>query len=265
MPNLKGFSLPQSPEGRSSLAPLPPWHYVATCLAVEFAVDTGIASSFLPEGLSLASSRAAVYFADWQAATDSGNELLDPVRSQYKEMILMLSASLDGEPVSYCPFIWVDQDIALMRGFTQGWPKQIGSVWITRAYDLASKASPVIGPGGQFGATLAVKDRRFVEATVTLEEQVQILPSPGFASAVNVRLFPDLCKSGHDSPLVHDLVQLRSRDVSFGNIWRGSASLTILDSPISELQLLRPISVGSGYHFSFALTVDDLVVKRRFV
>lgn len=265
MPNLKGFSLPQTPEGRSSLVPLPPWHYVATCLAVEFEVDKDTASSFLPEGLSLASSRAAVYFADWQAATDSGDGLLDPVRSQYKEMILMLSASLDGEAVSYCPFIWVDQDIALMRGFTQGWPKQIGSVWITRAYDLPSKAAPIIGPGGQFGATLAVKDRRFVEATVTLQEQAQTLPSPGFASSVNVRLFPDLCKSGHDKPLVHDLVQLRSRDVTFGNIWRGSSTLTILDSPISELQLFRPSSVGFGYRFSFALTVDDLVVRRRFV
>jgi hypothetical protein len=73
----------------------------------------------------------------------------------------MLSVSLDGEVVSYFSFIWVDQDIALMRGFTQGWPKQIGSLWITRAYDLPSKASPVMGPGGQFGATLAVKDRRF--------------------------------------------------------------------------------------------------------
>src|SRR5258708_15346265 len=118
MPNLKGFILQQTQEGRSSLAPLPPWHYVATCLAVEFEVDTDIASSFLPEGLSLASSRAAVYFADWQAPTDSGNELLHPARSQYKEIILMLSASLVGEAVSYCPFILDDQDISLIRGFT---------------------------------------------------------------------------------------------------------------------------------------------------
>ena len=36
---LKGYTLPRSPKGTSSLAPMPPWHYVGNCLAVEYEAD----------------------------------------------------------------------------------------------------------------------------------------------------------------------------------------------------------------------------------
>ncbi|GAB2917538.1 acetoacetate decarboxylase family protein [Paraburkholderia jirisanensis] len=262
MSKLKGFSLPRTPDGKSSLAPTPPWHYVANALAVEFSVDSERAAAFLPDGLTLSSDRAAVYFADWQSVTESGNENLDPIRSQYRETIFLLSAQFDGAPVAYCPFIWVDQDISLMRGLTQGWPKQIGSVWMTRAYDLPSKATPVVGDGGTFGATLSFKDQRLANARVTLREKTDRLPDPTFAGAVNVRYFPDLTQGNHQRPLVHDLVQLKSRDTQIGDIWKGEASLEIFETLTSELSALRPVSVGAGYRFSFAFTVDDVRVLK---
>lgn len=114
---LKGYTLPRTP----------PWHYAGTALAVEFEASPAAAASFLPEGLELDSPRCAAYFVDWQYASDTGQEFLDPVRSQYRETIFLLSASFKGAPVAYCPFIWVDQDVSLMRGLVQGWPKQIGA------------------------------------------------------------------------------------------------------------------------------------------
>lgn len=259
---LKGYTLPRTPKGTSSLAPTPPWHYVGNCLAVEYIARPEAVESFLPSGLTLESSQCAVYFIDWQYASESGEELLDPIRSQYRETIFLVSANFEGTPCAYCPFIWVDQDVSLMRGFAQGWPKQIGSTWITRAYDLASKASPVVGPGGRFGATLAVKDRRLVEAVVTLREQTSSLPVPSFARTVNARHFPELVAGKHDSPAIYELVQLKSRDVQLSPIWKGDASLTIFDHPYLEAPELRPANVLAGYRFTCALTVDDLMVLR---
>jgi acetoacetate decarboxylase len=256
---LKGYTLPRSPRGASCLVTNPPWHYVGNALAVEFETNPTAAQSFLPEGLALDSARCAVYFTDWQYATDSGEEYLDPVRSQYRETIFLLSASFHGAPVAYCPFIWVDQDVSLMRGLVQGWPKQIGATWITRAYDLPSKAAPVVGPGGKFGASLSVKERRLAEACITLQEPATSLPSPNFAKAVNVRYFPDLAAGKHQQPAVHELVQLKSRDVQISPIWRGTADLRIFEHPYLELPDLRPTQVLAGYRFSFAMTVDDLI------
>ncbi len=259
---LKGYTLPLTPKGTSSLAPPPPWHYVGNCLAVEYEADSKAVESFLPPGLTYYSSRCAAYFADWQYTSETGREYLDPVRSQYRETIFLISASYEGTPCAYCPFIWVDQDVSLMRGLAQGWPKQIGSTWVTRCYDLPSKATPRLGPGGEFGATLSVKDRRLVEAVVTLREQTSQMPNPSFAGAINIRHFPELVAGRHDRPAVCELVQLKSRDVHLSPIWKGEAILKILDHPHLELPELRPTRVIAGYRFSCALTIDDLVFLR---
>lgn len=259
---LKGYTLPRTPGGMSSLAPAPPWHYVGSCLAVEYEADPEAVRSFLPEGLDYSSPQCAVYFIEWQYASESGEELLDPVRSQYRETIFLISAACEGTACAFCPFIWVDQDVSLMRGLAQGWPKQIGSTWITRAYDLPSRANPGRGPGARFGATLTVKDRRLVEAVVTLREQTSQLPSPGFAAAVNTRHFPELAAGRHDMPAVYELVKLKSRDVHISPAWKGEAELRIFDNPYLELSDLRPLRVVAGYRFECALTVDDLVFLR---
>ena len=57
--------------------------------------------------------------------TAEDGEYLDPIRSQYRETIILLSASYEGSPVGSCPFIWVDQDVSLMRGLVQGWPSKL--------------------------------------------------------------------------------------------------------------------------------------------
>lgn len=255
---IKGYTLPRTPQGRSSLVPNPPWHYAGNVLAVEYKADPVLAASFLPDGLTLLSDQCAVYFVEWQYASDTGQEYLDPVCSQYRETIFLLSAQYKQKPVAYCPFIWVDQDKALMRGLIQGWPKQIGETWITRSSDLLSKAAPQITAGSKFGAALSVSGRRQAEAVITLKNEVSSLPSPTFAGAALLRYFPELVKEKQDDPAVHELVQLKSRDVSLSRIWKGKATLNIFDHPYNELYALRPAKVGWGYKFSVALTVDDL-------
>jgi acetoacetate decarboxylase len=257
---LKGYTAPRTPRGISSLAPAPPWHYAGTSLAIEFTADAEKAARFLPDELEPSDDgRCAVYFAEWQFATDDGEEYLDPVRSQYKETIFLIAARYQGEPVAYCPFIFVDQDVSLMRGLIQGWPKQFGTVWITRATSLPSKAAPMETPGGKFGATLSVRDHRVVEARVTLRKTTEQRPSPTFARGVNVRYFPELAAGNHDKPLVHELVQLKSRNVQFSTMWTGDASLDVFTHPHLEIGDLAPVSVGAGFRFSFAFTVDDVV------
>jgi hypothetical protein len=259
---LKGYTLPRTPEGTSSLVAPPPWHYAGDILAIEFEAEAAAVASFLPEGLAPASDRCAVYFAEWQYASDSAEEPLDPARSQYHETLFLVSALFEGRPVAFCPFIWVDQDVALVRGLIQGWPKQLGSTWMTRAYDLPSRAAARVEPGGRFGATLSSKGRLLVEARVTLRGHTETMPSPGFAGAVLTRHFPRLAVGEHDAPAVHELVALRSRDVHVSPVWKGDAELDVADHPYLELPRLRPTRVSAGFRFSIALTVDDLAHLR---
>ena len=167
----KGYTTPRTPEGRSSLVPYPPWHYVGAFLVIDYWADPDGAVAFLPEGIDPHPDpgRCAFVAADWQSCSEGGDELVDPSRSQYKEVFVVVSGLLDGEEVTVCSYIWVDRDFALTRGWIQGFPKKLGSIWITRSFGLGGPADPGMEPGARFGATCAAYERRVAEATVTLE------------------------------------------------------------------------------------------------
>lgn len=261
---LKGYTLPRTPLGKSSLLPEPPWHFVGNALAVEFEADETKAAAFLPEGLDLESGRCAVYFMDWQYASDQGEEYMDPVCSQYQETLFLLSAQYEGKSIAYCPFIWVSQDKSMLRGLIQGWPKQFGETWMTRDFRIASKAGPTTGQAGRYGASLSVCGRRLAEASVAVQEETAQLPSPAFAGAALVRFFPELEKAKQGTPAVHELVRLKSRDVTVSPVRKGPAAFTIFDHPYTELSDLRPARVLCGYRFTVACTIDDLELLKRY-
>jgi len=262
---LKGYTLPRTPLGKSSLLPEPPWHFVGDALVVEYEADEKKLKAFLPEGLELESGRCAVYFMDWQYASENGNEYLDPVCSQYKETIFLLSAKYQGKEIAYCPFIWVSQDKSMMRGLIQGWPKQIGETWITRSFHVPSKAAPITGEPGKYGAALSLNGRRLAEAVVEVAEESSQMPSPTFAGAALLRYFPELVKSKQNTPAVNELVQLKARDVGISTVWKGAASLSIFDHPNTELSDLKPVRTNAGYRFTIACTVDDLELLMNYL
>ena len=260
-----GYSLPLSPHGSASLVPRPPWHYVGDFLVIEYWADPDAVAAVLPAGLEpLAEDpgRAAAIFADWQSASDGGAELLDPVRSQYRECFFIVNATLDGAPVTSCPYIWVDRDFALARGWIQGFPKKLGSIWMTRTFGLPGAADPGVRSGATFAGTLAAGDRRLAQGSVTLEPISESGPTHNDPRLVNVRHFPRLAAGRHDAPAVHELVGALSRDRAISEIWEGPATLELFDAPGEEHAALAPVRVGRGFRFTFAYSVDDLETLR---
>lgn len=261
---LKGYTIPRTPTGGSSLVPSPPWHYIADFLVIDFHADPEVAASLLPEGLEPHpdTGRCAAIYADWQSFSEGGDELLEPVRGQYREFYLVVNALLDGEEVTFCPFIWVDKDFALVRGWIQGFPKKLGEVWMTRAYQLQTRAAPGVAAGSQFGATCSSRGARLSRAKVTLEAPSEDGSLHTAPALVNVRHFPRLAAGRHDDPAVHELVRARSTNRDVSEIWGGPAELELFEAPGEEHSLLAPTSVERGYRFTFAYTVEDLETVR---
>jgi len=232
---------------------------------IEYWADPAAVAAVLPPDLEPHPDpgRAAALFVDWQSCSDSRAELLDSARSQYREFFVVVNALLDGEEVTTCPYIWVDRDFALARGWIQGFPKKLGSVWLTRTFGLDGPADPGIGPGATYGGTLAANDRRLAEGTVTLERVAEAGPTHNGPPLVNVRHFPQLAAGRHDDPAVHELVRARSRDRAISPIWEGSATLSLCGAPTEEHDVLAPVRLGKGFRFTFAYTVDDLETVRE--
>ena len=261
---MKGYSIPRTETGLSSLVPAPPWHYVGDFLVVDYWADPDAVRAILPEGLEPHedTGRCAAVFADWQSCTDGGSELVDPSRSQYREFFLVVNALFGGEEVTTCPYIWVDRDFALARGWIQGFPKKLGSVWITRQFGLETRADPGLRPGAVYGGTCAAYDRRLAEGTVALERVSEDGPTHNAPPLLNVRHFARLEAGRHDDPAVHELVRARSRDRSVSEVWEGTAALELFGAPHEEHAVLAPIRMGKGFRFTFAYTVDDLETVR---
>jgi acetoacetate decarboxylase len=252
----QGYSLPLTPAGRSSIIPAPPWHYVGDFLVIEYWADPAAVEAVLPEGLEPFAEdpgRCAALFVDWQSCSDSGDELLDPIRGQYREFFLVVNATMDGEHVTSCPYIWVDTDFALIRGWIQGFPKKLGSIHMTRSFGLDCKAE-----GQRFAGTLAANDRRLATGTVMPSEVAQQGPTHNDPPLINRRHFPRLAAGHHGDPAVHELVRAKSRDRSISEIRTGPATLELYPAPNEEHDALSPVEMGNGFRFQFAYTVDDL-------
>jgi hypothetical protein len=237
---LRGFTPPYTPRGLAALVPPPPWHYAGFVVSVEFACDPRTAQSYLPPSLGEATGLGAVHFADWQATTD-GWELEDPVQAQYKETIVVLEFLRASGTANFCPLIYVDQDVSMLRGLLQGWPKKMGSTWLTRSLPLEHPAAAPLRKGSRLGASLAVKDRRLIEARLELtghaSESIGILARP----TVGISGFPDL--TSPQAPPAHRHLEAKVEGRVNGAGMAAKAELTFLPVPREELADLGPRSV----------------------
>lgn len=245
---LKGFTPPFTPRGLASLVTPPPWHYAGWLVNVEFECDRDRAAAFVPTALGSATGRGTVHFGDWQSTTD-GSELLDPVLSQYRETIVLLEFThLDGAAANFCPLIYVDQDISMLRGQLQGWPKKTGSTWLTRSLPLDHPASAPLRRGTRLGATLTVKERRLIEARLTLSgrpgEALGFAARPTYGTVG----WADLTRPGAPPALRHIRPVVSER---VGGAWHeATAELAFLDTPreeLADLQLRRASRASVGW------------------
>jgi hypothetical protein len=264
---VRGYTIPRTETGTSSLVPSPPWHYVGDFLVVDYWADPDAVRSILPEGLDehADTGRCAAVFADWQSCSEDGDELLDPVRSHYREFFIVANALLDGEEVTTCPFIWVDQDFALVRGWIQGFPKKLGEVWMTRTFGLGGPADPGLRAGARHGATCSARGRAIADMTLTIDGPTEDGPKHNAPPIVNVRHFPRLAAGRHDEPQVHELVRAVSRDRVASTVYGGEATLNIHAARGEEHHILAPLAIGRGYRFTFGYTVDDLETVKELV
>lgn len=251
----QSFTPPFTSSGRSALVQAPPWHYAGWLVNVAFEFDAERGAALVPAELGVATGKGCVHFADWQSCGDDGRELLDPVYAQYRETIVVLEIEPKpaGDTRFYCPLIYVDQDISLLRGWLQGWPKKIGQTWLTRSMPLIHPAAAPIAAGSRLGASLSVKERRLVDASVTLSgEQTGRL---GFLSAPTVGAigWPDLTQPGIAAVTRYLRADIIDR-VEPG--WTGGrATLQFHDHPVEELALLGPVQATDASAGWMGITV----------
>jgi len=264
---LKGYSAPLSPLGHANLAPRPPWHYSSDIVAAEFWTRREAAEAVLPPNVTLdgeGDARAVIMFLDWQF-TGQDDELLDPARYQYRETFLLLDARWRDTPIAYCPYIYVDNDAAMMRGLTQGFPKKLGATFQTRSFAAPSAAAAPVAAGSRFGASLSAHGERLADVRITLREAIAD-PSTVFnRPTVMRRYFPRLDGKAYDQPAVDQLTLSLTDDLHIVDLWAGEAEVRLPEVRGEEMHALAPTRTGRGFRFGMSYTVTDLKILEDYV
>jgi acetoacetate decarboxylase len=266
MTMLTGYSVPLTAQGTSALTPPPPWHYSSECLVIEYWSDPDAIARLLPPGVTpdeRSNGRAFFWFLDWQF-TGSNDELTDPARYQYREAFVLVEARFEGTPIAYCPFIFVDNDAAVARGWVQGFPKKMGSIYQTRSFSAPSPAAAPLTKGSRFGASVAAHGERLATARIQLEEPVAD-PSTVFNRPTVIRrYFPQLVAGRQDRPAVDELTLSLTDNLKLVDLWTGSAELSMPDVHGEDMHTIAPLRVGQGYRLGMAYSVTDLRVLKNY-
>jgi acetoacetate decarboxylase len=235
-------------------------------MVVEYWAEPKAVAALLPPGLQAdprSNGRAFFWFLDWQY-TASNDELTDPARYQYREAFVLVEAVYGVTPVNYCPYIFVDNDAAMARGWSQGYPKKLASVFQTRTFAAPSPAAAPLAKGSRFGASVTAHGERLATARIQLEETVKDPKSVFNRPTTMRRYFPQLVAAEQDKPAVNELTMSLTDNLAIVNVWAGSAELCIPSVEGEEMHQIAPVRVGRGYRLGMAYSVTDLRVLRSY-
>ncbi len=249
---LTGWTLPQTSTGRSSLVSPPPWHYSGEVIGAEFCADPKAVARLMPPGFEAHPSGAgAVLFCDWVSSADSDSRLLDePGIGQYREVVVGFQADWNGRSVFRVPYIWVDNDVSLVRGLIQGFPKKLGAIAMTR--DVALGRGTRKRAGDRFIGHASANGERRISLSVDIGEKASVLPPYLSAPMIHTRLWPAL---DGKKPSVYEFHEADTVSQELGEVFLGAAALEFGDSVTDELSEIKPIAVGRGFVHSLAFSV----------
>ena len=184
---------------------------------------------------------------------------------KYREAFVLLEATLDGTPINYCPYIFVDNDAAMARGWAQGFPKKLGSIYQTRSFSAPSPAAAPLAKGSRFGASVAAHGERLATARIQLEDRVSDPATVFNRPTVMRRYFPQLAAAGQHKPPVDELTMSLTDNLAIVDVWAGSAELRMPEVQGEDMHLIAPLRVGRGYRLGMAYSVTDLRILKNYV
>ncbi|ARM74708.1 acetoacetate decarboxylase family protein [Acidianus manzaensis] len=255
----KTFTLPISKSGKSQIVPPPPWIYAIEMIGVDILFNKDNLSELVPSPLE-AEGEGFIYIAKIFTIAGNRYELLyeDPEETKYMESAVFLKVKYKGNIYTYSPFMWVDKDMPLIRGWLLGYPKKLAIISMSEFHKLLEGYE---GPkaGITVGGYALRNGKEIVRMKINLKEKVDKSPIP-YGPIVQFRRFPSV-QDGQD---VYELGQIISSDFKLGEVWKGDAEISLGSSINDELNLLKAESIISGYYLNWAFKQHGFKVLERF-
>jgi hypothetical protein len=241
------YTLPYTSTGRSAIVPPPPYIYAVDYVAVHVKIDTASSAGLLPPGCKFSSDDAWLYVSEFISYKEGSEDLIaeDPELVTYREGAVALNIELEGKKYLYFPFMWVDKDWALIRGYINGYPKKIAKIEIGKFHPLLPNYDAP-RPGMKIGGYVVRGSSLLMKIKVILRERGDKLPVSNFGPTLTIRRFPS---TGEGELDVLEYVVVEKGENKTADIWRGDAELVLNSGVNDELNLLHVVKVLDGYFY----------------
>ncbi len=257
-----GFTPPITRGGRSAIVPPPPHTYAVDYIAAYVRVDPAEAENLLPPELKLADDVAWIYISEFVSVSGDQWDLLyqDPEYTQYREGAIAFKVALNGNTYLYFPFMWVDRDWALMRGYVNGYPKKLARIAMSRTHPLLPGYEEP-REGIRMGGYVARGGDVLYRLVVTLRERADRVPLADFGPTLTLRRFP---ATGEGEADVYEYVTVVRTSGRTSDVWRGDAQVDIAGGINDELGYVKVREVLGGYFYRshFRIEGTKLVYRR---
>lgn len=245
--NLLGYSLPLSPSGQSSLVSSPPWYFGGDVLEIAFLANKEILQQFIPSPLKLCEDGiAAVSIVDMTSISEKEFAYDRPELTQYRECLLKILCEFEGRRGWFVPTTWVNTDFSLLRGFIQGFGKQLGQIHITKFH----KMNTLIGErviGSKIKGICEVFNSIHISLGLSISKETTDDYFKGISMFV-MRHYPDIENSSQT--IVQELSELQVKDYRKSEILVGEGEINIMSLNRSEWANIQPLKVISARCFS---------------
>ncbi|MEM4434613.1 MAG: acetoacetate decarboxylase family protein [Sulfolobales archaeon] len=255
------WSGPLTKTRKSALVPRGPWVYGLTGLGVSYKADPSLLTDVVPKPLRVSDGSVFAYITEIVTWSPNAVELSTEAPDQlyYHEGAFFVRVEYGGKTYTYCPFMWVDSDISLLRGLLVGWPKKLAKVALTKTHPMISGLDRP-RKGLKLGGYVARAGSTLYRVRVELGDsgEGKYLPLLTEHPFILIRYFAGVSPT---LATVNELVELVEEIDA--RTWRGRGEIEVIGGPNDELESLKPISEAVGYYFNMALKLKSVSAVGR--
>lgn len=252
------WSGPFTKTGKSALVPKGPWIYAFTGIGVRYKSDPLTLADIVPRPLKVSEGAVFAYIVEIVAWSRNAVEFATEAPDQlyYHEGALFVKVEHGDKTFLYCPFMWVDTDISLLRGLLAGWPKKLAKIALTKLHpmlpdlDKPRKGLRLGGYVARAGSTLYK-----IRVEIQSDEEMSTIPLLTEYPFILPRYFAGIAPG---MTTINELVEFVG-DVQV-KAWRGIGEIEILGGINDELKGLKPLSEVDGYYFYMLLKPKSISV-----
>lgn len=249
----QAYTHPLTESGRSSIVPPGPYHYGVEGIAVHLRIDRDRAQKLLPNFLR-STDEAWIYVADFVTVHGDNVDWIYriPDMTQYREAAIALKVIYNGKNYNHFPFMWVDKDWALIRGWLNGYPKKIAEITLTKI-NPANPALKEIEKGTKLGGYCSRQGRRLITLIVELEEETKELPTKNFGPTLTHRHFP---QTHETQQKISETLEIIRTNNKLTKAWKGKGEIEIGHGENDEVELIEIKETLGGYYYINGFTIE---------